>query len=142
LFIGLSSDLHNDPLGINNPEQVILQLEKEVQNRLSPPIKPSFDIQKYKGKSIIRVLIPKGEEPPYALDDYKIYVRDETETNIAVRDEIVTLVKRSITLSTGKDTAIPISHLSLMQKVTKLFLIPQKQLLTNSNRSGDHRFST
>lgn len=110
LFIGLSSDLHNDPLGINNPEQVILQLEKEVQNRLSPPIKPSFDIQKYKGKSIIRVLIPKGEEPPYALDDYKIYVRDETETNIAVRDEIVTLVKRSITLSTGKDTAIPISH--------------------------------
>ena len=106
LFIGLTADLHKEPLGINNPEQVILQLEKEVQNRLSPPLKPSFDIQKYKGKSIIRVLIPKGDEPPYALDDYKIYVRDETETNIAVRDEIVTLVKRSITFATENDPSL------------------------------------
>ena len=33
--------------------------------------------------------------PPYAIDDYKIYVRDDTETSLAVRDEIVQLVLRS-----------------------------------------------
>jgi hypothetical protein len=94
LFIGLSTDPHKDPVGVTNSEQSIKALEKEIQNRLSPPIKLAFDVQKYKSKEIIRILIPKGEDTPYALDDYKIYVRDETETNIAVRDEIVNLVNR------------------------------------------------
>jgi hypothetical protein len=31
---------------------------------------------------------------PYAVDDNKIYVRDEAETGLAVRDEIVGLVRR------------------------------------------------
>ncbi len=30
---------------------------------------------------------------PTALDDYKFYVRDEAETSLAVRDEIVALVR-------------------------------------------------
>ncbi len=95
LFIGLSTDPHQEPVGIPNADQAIKQLEKEIQNRISPPLKPTTDLQKYKGKEIIRILVPKGDETPYALDDYKIYVRDENETNIAVRDEIVTLVNRA-----------------------------------------------
>ena len=93
-------------MGIANPEQAVKQLEKEVENRLSPPIKPTIDIHKFKGKSIIRVLVPKGDETPYALDDYKIYVRDENETNIAVRDEIVTLVTRSHDSLTNEKNAL------------------------------------
>jgi hypothetical protein len=95
LFIGLSNDAHAQPVGVTNSDQTIKQLEKEVQNRISPPIKLTIDMQKYKGKEVVRILIPRGEEPPYALDENKIYIRDENETNIAVRDEIVTLVKRS-----------------------------------------------
>jgi PHP family Zn ribbon phosphoesterase len=94
LFVGLSADPHTEPAGITNSEQAIKQLEKEIENRISPPLKLSIDTQKFKGKEIIRILVPRGDETPYALDDYKIYVRDETETNIAVRDEIVTLVNR------------------------------------------------
>jgi hypothetical protein len=37
--------------------------------------------------------VPRGEDPPYAVDDNKIYVRDEAETGLAVRDEIVQLVR-------------------------------------------------
>lgn len=95
LFVGLSSDAHTDPVGITNSEQAIKQLEKEVQNRISPPLRLAIDVQKFKGKEIIRILVPRGDETPYALDDFKIYVRDETETNVAVRDEIVTLVMRN-----------------------------------------------
>jgi hypothetical protein len=40
------------------------------------------------------VLVPRGDDPPYAVDDNKIYVRDEAETGLAVRDEIVGLVLR------------------------------------------------
>ncbi|MHC1741012.1 MAG: RNA-binding domain-containing protein [Anaerolineaceae bacterium] len=94
LFIGLSSDPHALIQGVPNPDQLIKQLEKEVTSRISPPLHLTMDVQKYKAKEIIRILIPRGDEPPYALDDNKIYIRDEDETNIAVRDEIVNLVLR------------------------------------------------
>lgn len=96
LYIGLNSEPQKPVIGVTNPEQMIRQLEKEVQNRLSPPLHLSLDVQKFKQKTILRILIPRGEEPPYALDDNKIYIRDEDETNIAVRDEIVTLVHRAM----------------------------------------------
>jgi hypothetical protein len=52
------------------------------------------DTQETNGKTIIRVLVPRGVDPPYAVDDNKIYVRDEADTGLAVRDEIVQLVIR------------------------------------------------
>ena len=94
VYIGVSRDSQKPPVGVNAPEQSIKQLEKEIQNRISPPAHITLDIQKHKDKSIIRALIPRGEDAPYALDENKIYIRDEDETNIAVRDEIVTLVLR------------------------------------------------
>ena len=124
LFIGLSADVHKEPIGINNSDQIIKQIEKEVQNRISPPLKLSMDSQKYKGKEIIRILVPKGDETPYALDDYKIYVRDENETNVAVRDEIVTLVKRGQGLQEAIPTLIDESPVSL-QKEKLLSALPQ-----------------
>jgi hypothetical protein len=106
LYIGLSPDIQKPPLGISNPEQAIQQLEKEVQNRISPPVHLTLDVQNYRGKSIIRVLIPRGEEPPYALDENKIFIRDEDETNLAVRDEIVTLVLRNTSQSAAPATQV------------------------------------
>ena len=94
LYVGLSSDPHKPVVGVNNPEQLVAQLEKEISNRISPPIQPTVDIHETAGKKVLRVLVPRGDDPPYAVDDNKIYVRDEAETGLAVRDEIVGLVKR------------------------------------------------
>lgn len=100
LFIGMSSDKKGDPAGISEPEKNIKILENEISNRIRPPIQCDFDVHDYKNKKIIRILIPRGDDPPYSLDDYKIYIREESETNLAVRDEIVGLVLR------GKNRAI------------------------------------
>lgn len=94
LFIGLSSDPSKPPLGIENADQAVTQLEKEINNRISPPLHVTFDINEYKKRHIIRILVPRGDDPPYAVDDNKIYIRDEAETGLAVRDEIVGLVLR------------------------------------------------
>ncbi len=95
LYIGLAQDPHKPPVGVPEPEQTVQQLEKEINNRISPPLKYNLDLQEYNSKKIIRVLIQRGDDPPYAVDDNKIYVRDEAETGLAVRDEIVSLVLRS-----------------------------------------------
>jgi len=94
LFLGLSSDVRKPIPGIPNPEQAVILIEKEIANRISPPIPCTIDIHETGGRKILRVLVPRGEDPPYVVDDYKIYVRDETETGLAVRDEIVSLVLR------------------------------------------------
>ena len=93
LYVGISANPKKPALGINNPTQAISQLDKEIANRLSPPIQCTLDVHDTNGKKVIRILIPKGEDPPYAVDDSKIYIRSETETGMAVRDEIVGLVK-------------------------------------------------
>ncbi|MFZ0533990.1 MAG: RNA-binding domain-containing protein [Anaerolineales bacterium] len=95
LYIGLNSDPKKSVAGIPNPEQAITQLDKEISTRITPPLQCSIDVHDANGKKILRVLIPRGGDPPYAVDDNKVYVRDEAETGLAVRDEIVSLVLRS-----------------------------------------------
>jgi hypothetical protein len=95
LYIGLNSDSKKPVTGVLNPEQATTQLDKEISTRITPPIQCSIDVHETNGKKILRVLIPRGDDPPYAVDDNKVYVRDEAETGLAVRDEIVSLVLRS-----------------------------------------------
>lgn len=95
LYIGLNSDPKKSVIGVPNPEQSITQLDKEISTRITPPLQCSIDVHDSNGKKILRVLIPRGDDPPYAVDDNKVYVRDEAETGLAVRDEIVSLVRRS-----------------------------------------------
>ena len=94
LFLGLSADPRKPVTGIQNPEQAIPQLEKEISSRISPPLQVPIDVHETNEQKILRVLVPHGEDPPYVVDDYKIYVRDESETGLGVRDEIVSLVMR------------------------------------------------
>jgi histidinol phosphatase-like PHP family hydrolase len=94
LYIGMSSDAKAPIVGVNNPSQTVRQLEKEIGSRISPPIACTVDAHKSGGKNVIRILVPRGEDPPYAVEDSKIYIRDEADTGLAVRDEIVGLVTR------------------------------------------------
>jgi Schlafen, AlbA_2 len=95
LYIGLNSEPKKPVNGIPNPDQAIPQLDKEISTRITPPLQCTIDVRETNGKKVLRVLIPRGNEPPYAVDDNKIYVRDEAETGLAVRDEIVNLVLRA-----------------------------------------------
>jgi hypothetical protein len=96
LYIGLSSDPKKPVIGVPDPEQSMYQLEKEINSRISPLLQCTVDIHETGGKKILRVLVPRGIDPPYAVDENKIYIRSEAETGLAVRDEIVGLVLRGV----------------------------------------------
>ncbi|MBN1178585.1 MAG: putative DNA binding domain-containing protein [Anaerolineae bacterium] len=95
LYVGLSADLKEPPIGVGNPRQVIDAIQTEVSQRITPPLEVKADAQDSQGKRIVRVTVPRGEDPPYAIDDNKVYIRSESETGLAVRDEIVNLVLHS-----------------------------------------------
>ncbi|HPH95911.1 MAG TPA: putative DNA binding domain-containing protein [Anaerolineaceae bacterium] len=107
LYIGLSDEPKKQILGVPEVEQSMVTLEKEIAKRITPPLQCSLDIQDYKGKKLIRVLVPRGSDLPYAVDDNRIYIREEAETGLAVRDEIVNLVLRNNQLLSSQPVPLP-----------------------------------
>ncbi len=105
LYLGLSAEKGKSFEGISRPKQGIEKLKSEISKRISPVLECKFEVQETEGKKVIQVMIPRGEDPPYAVDDNKIYLRTETETGMAVRDEIVEMV-----LQGEKKKAAPPSH--------------------------------
>ena len=95
LYVGVGDDPKEGPVGVSAPARVIRTLQEEVERRITPPLAVTVDSQQTRGVKIVRVVVPNGDDPPYAIDDNKIYVRSEAETGLAVRDEIVNLVRRA-----------------------------------------------
>ncbi len=95
VYVGANANAKNPPVGVTEIEQTMRLIRHDIEAQISPPLELTIDVQESEGKSIIRIEVPRGRESPYAIDGSKIYVRDEGETNLAVRDEIVELVLRS-----------------------------------------------
>lgn len=92
IYVGVGRNARDNPVGVTNPSRAIETLQVEISRRITPALICSIDVLATRGKRIVRISVPRGEDPPYAIDDNKIYVRDEADTSSAVRDEIVQLV--------------------------------------------------
>lgn len=96
IYVGLSPDKNKPPEGLTNVQEASNTLSKEINQLITPALEAEIDSQETQGKNILRIQVPFGEDRPYAIEEYKIYVRDEAETSLAVRDEIVSLVKQGL----------------------------------------------
>ncbi len=105
IFVGLSADAAQRPRGVQQVEQVLGELRSEAANVITPALEVELDILETKGKRIIRIRVPRGEDRPYAIEQNQFYIRNESETNLAVRDEIVILVRGNE--DAGKDDEAP-----------------------------------
>lgn len=94
IYVGVSADPKEKPGGVRNPKEAIERLQSAISRRFSPQPDVDIDHLGTQGKNVVRLTVYPGNDPPYAIDDNRFYVRDETETNMAVRDEIVRLVER------------------------------------------------
>jgi hypothetical protein len=139
LYVGINPDQKRKLTGISNPTASVRKLEREISNRITPQLDSQVDTQKSGGVSIIRVLVPRGEDPPYAVDDNKIYVREEAETGLAVRDEIVQMVLRS-----PEGTAEPIVPLEEAKPPARRGIEPPKtgvEIVAVDERDGVQYFT-
>jgi len=92
IYVGVAADRSKAPVGVVKVQEAIDTLNEEISRMITPALDVEIDTLESQGKQIIRIQVPAGDDRPYAIEDYKIYVRDDTETNLAVRDEIVNLV--------------------------------------------------
>jgi hypothetical protein len=107
IYVGLSDNPKKKPTGVEKVAQAIERLREEVDSKITPKLEVEIDAQESQGMPIIRIRVPRGPDVPYAIDENKIYVRDETETSLAVRDEIVQLVQRSTPAPVA--TSVPVA---------------------------------
>ncbi len=125
LYIGASTDADTPPVGVGNtPTRVINALKTEIETRITPTLPVSIDVQETQNVKVVRLVVPRGEHPPYALDESQIFIRSEAETTPAVRDEIVELVRL------GLGASVPAAPAPV--DTTK-----EKQLQTDSRLSID-----
>ncbi len=105
VYIGVKADPKALPQGLTDPEEAITTLKAEIQRKVQPPLDVDITLVETHGRPVLQLSVPAGEELPYAIDGTSIYLRQESETNIAVRDEIVALVKQTlkVPLSSAKE---------------------------------------
>jgi hypothetical protein len=95
IYVGVSNNPKELPTGVRDPKRTIESLHAAIDRHLSPTPEVSIDSLTSQGQSVLRIVVQSGKETPYAIDDNRFYVRDEADTTLAVRDEIVRLVERS-----------------------------------------------
>jgi hypothetical protein len=96
IYIGVGSSPKTKPVGVKEPDSVMTLLRTEIENKITPEIKVTLDVLDSQGAKVVRASVPRGTDIPYAVDESLVYVRQESETSIAVRDEIVNLVKKQL----------------------------------------------
>lgn len=97
LFIGLDGSKEGEIVGVAKAQSVADGLRADVARFITPP--PTVNVEIYPtsdDKEFIVVTVPQGKEKPYALVSGEIFVRQEAETTIAMRDEIVQMVRSAL----------------------------------------------
>ncbi|MBM4429525.1 MAG: transcriptional regulator [Chloroflexi bacterium] len=107
IYIGVGSKPKSPVVGVDHPEEASRMLLAEITRAVVPPLAVDIDALKTQGKNVLRVTVRKGENAPYALHGVEIYVRQESETSRAMRDEIVQLVDRVRSEQTVREEPVP-----------------------------------
>jgi hypothetical protein len=94
IYVGVAPQTRIPPKGVESPDEAMSELRIEIERMVTPPIPVELSVLKSQDKSIIRITVPKGEDVPYVLEGSRIYVRGESESSLALRDEIVALIGR------------------------------------------------
>jgi PHP family Zn ribbon phosphoesterase len=96
IYIGLSADPNEKPEGIKDPTKAVETLQAMIAKRFSPEPTVEIDSLPTQGVKVVRVNVQAGPDIPYAIDYNQFYVRDEDETTLAVRDEVVNMIEKSL----------------------------------------------
>jgi hypothetical protein len=109
IYVGVSPNPREAPAGVRDPKNAIDRIKTAVAERISPEPDIEGDSLPSKEKQVVRIIVRSGRDLPYAIDDDKFYVRDEAETSLAVRDEIVRLVELALRRKSETPASAPVT---------------------------------
>ncbi len=95
VYVGVNASPKPAVAGVERPEEAAAMIRSELQKATTPAIGAAIDVVQSEGKPVLVIKVPKGLQTPYVLGTGQIHVRQESETTLAMRDEIIRLVLSS-----------------------------------------------
>ncbi len=93
IYCGVSADENVPVRGVENVEETTNLLRFDVQRGITPPLDVTFASHISEGRPVLLLQVPRGSDRPYMYEPAgQIYIRQETDSIQATRDDIVRLV--------------------------------------------------
>lgn len=93
IFVGVTGTAKTPARGVDRPDEAIDEIRAEVNRSITPTVDINVAVHTSEGRKILEIKVPKGADTPYVLVGSQIFVRQESETVAAMRDEIIRLVE-------------------------------------------------
>lgn len=106
LYIGASADPREPIRGVEGAAAFAETLRASAERQIVPAIVPDLETLSSGEQTVLMVTVPKGTDTPYALEPGYIFVRQEGETALALRDEIVQLVRGAAPTNASWNTPV------------------------------------
>ncbi|MCA9917266.1 MAG: putative DNA binding domain-containing protein [Anaerolineales bacterium] len=129
IYIGVSANPKETPAGVRDHNGAIERLQTIISDTVTPEPNVHIDNLPSQGKQIVRITVLPGPDKPYAIDDNLFYIRDDTETSLAVRDEIVRLITSSPETVSAEDALPPLPPIGQLEP-RKITASPTKVIET------------
>ena len=94
IFIGIDDNGNVKGLSENQIIRYRSKLPDLIRSWIEPQVQRVVEVIKVRGKEVIIVRVPKGDNQPYSYRDHGIYIRAGSTDRIATRDELLSLVER------------------------------------------------
>ncbi len=95
IYVGVSASSAQAVVGVPNAEEAARGLGDAIARSVVPKLDVTVEVESSGGKPVLIVTVPKGLNTPYATDAGQVFVRQETASVVALRDEIVQLVREA-----------------------------------------------
>lgn len=95
IYLGVSAFEKRPLVGVPDPDKAEVELRAELERQVTPLPEIETETITADGKTILVVRVLAGSEKPYALAPGNIYVREDAESVLASRDQIVEMVRAS-----------------------------------------------
>jgi len=101
IYVGISATPTQPVAGVPNAEEAARGLSDAIARSVVPKLDVTVEVASSAGKPVLIVTVPKGLNTPYATDAGQVFVRQEHQTVVALRDEIVQLVREAVGVETS-----------------------------------------
>jgi hypothetical protein len=92
IYVGVSSAEKRPVAGVGDPKPLIAELTGEIAEQITPPVSVAFEETESDGKAVLVLDVAEGTHKPHAIAPGGIFVRRNTGSAQATRDEIVHMV--------------------------------------------------
>ncbi len=95
IYVGVNANPAHPVAGVPASEESARGLSDAIARSVVPKLDVTVEVESSGGKPVLIVTVPKGLNTPYATDAGQVFVRQETASVVALRDEIVQLVREA-----------------------------------------------